>query len=195
MKHAIILAHPKTDSVGAYLAARYAEAARGCGHEAEIRDLYRLGFDPCLHAEELPWAENFAPRADVLAERAVLADTRVIAFVYPFWFNAPPAMLKGYVDRVFGMGFGYGAAPGGTAPLLGDRVLISVSTSGAPDHWVARTSALADLKHAFDDHLAGVCGLEVIDHLHFGGVTPGIRPDAVEAMGGKVAAAVARHFG
>ncbi len=182
MKHAVILAHPNPRSVNAALAGGFAGALRAFGHTVIVRDLYAIGFDPCLHADELPWAADYAPRADVLAEREALADVEAFTLVYPFWFNAPPAMLKGYVDRVFGFGFGYGPGPGGTVPLLTGRSLFSISTSGAPDQWVARTSALTDLRHTFDAHVADVCGLAVLDHLHFGGVTPGVRPDVVETM-------------
>lgn len=194
MKHAIILAHPNPKSVNATLAFAFADAIRAFGQTAIVRDLYGMGFDPCLHADELPWAHDFAPRPDVVAERQALVGADAITFVYPFWFNAPPAMLKGYVDRVFGLGFGYGPGPGGTVPLLGGKSLFSISTSGAPDQWVARTSALADLRHVFDEHVSGVCGLSVLDHLHFGGVTPGIRPDVVEAMASMVRDAAHRHF-
>ncbi|MGA0604083.1 NAD(P)H-dependent oxidoreductase [Caulobacter sp. KR2-114] len=194
MEHAVILAHPNPASVNAVLAGAYADTVRSLGHQVVVRDLYAIGFDPCLHADELPWAPGFAPRPDVVAERALLANARVIAFVYPFWFNAPPAMLKGYVDRVFGEGFGFGPAAGGTSPLLTGRSLISISTSGAPDHWVARTSALTDLRRGFDDHVSAVCGLTVLEHVHVGGVTPGIRPDAVEAMAARVADSARKHF-
>lgn len=194
MRHAVILAHPSPKSVNAALAFAFADTVRAFGQTVDVHDLYAMGFDPCLHADELPWAQAFAPRADVVAEREALARADVITFVYPFWFNAPPAILKGYVDRVFGMGFGYGPGPGGTVPLLGDKSLFSISTSGAPDQWVARTSALTDLRHTFDEHISGVCGPSVLDHLHFGGVTPGIRPDVVDTMVAMVRDAAHRHF-
>ncbi|HWA62988.1 MAG TPA: NAD(P)H-dependent oxidoreductase [Caulobacteraceae bacterium] len=182
MKHAVILAHPDADSFNAAVARAYAEAVTAGGGEAVVRDLYRLGFDPCLHADELPWTAGHAPRADVVAERALLADARVFVLVYPLWFNAPPAILKGYVDRVFAHGFGFGSIAGGTEPLLIGRSLISFTSSGAPDRWVEETGAVRMLATAFDHHLGEMCGLAVADHVHFGGIVPGIRRDAVEAL-------------
>lgn len=169
MKHAVIFAHPSPDSFTATMADAYAQAARRLGHEVVVRDLYRMNFDPRLAREELPDAEPPRPRSDVTAERELLSDVKVFALFYPFWFNAPPAMLKGYVDRVFGVGFGYGP---GTAPLLEGRRLISVSSSGAPMAWVRDTGAWQAEQRLFDRHLAAVCGLEIVDHLHFGGITP-----------------------
>ena len=194
MKHAIILAHPNPQSFNAAVARVYAETVRSFGDEAEIRDLYQMGFDPRLRADELPWAKGAQPHADVVAERERLADARAFVFVYPLWFNAPPAILKGYLDRVFGPGFAYGRASGGTEPLLHGRLLLSITTSGAPDQWVDQTGAVNILRHAFDDHIAEVCGFSVVDHVHLGGVTPGIRADVIEGLLDQVRQVARRCF-
>jgi NAD(P)H dehydrogenase (quinone) len=194
MRHAVILAHPDPGSFNAAVAAAYIAAARALSDAAELRDLYRLGFDPRMPAGELPWRKDFAAGADVLAERAVLAGADVIVFVYPLWFNAPPAMLKGYVERVFGMGFGYESAAPGVRPRLAGKRLVTVSTSGAPEAWVDQTGALTRLRAGFDDYLAAVCGLTVLEHLNLGGVTPGIRADAAQEMLDQVGALVRRLF-
>jgi NAD(P)H dehydrogenase (quinone) len=145
-------------------------------------------------ARELPWRRDFAVAEAVVAERKALEPAQVLVFVYPLWFNAPPAMLKGYVERVFAMGFGYAPAGPGTRPLLSGKSLVTISTSGAPDDWVDQTGALARLRAGFDDHLAAVCGLTVLEHLNLGGVTPGIRLDAGQSMLDEVAALARRLF-
>jgi len=194
MRHAIILAHPLPTSFDAEAARRYAATVGGFGHQADLRDLYALGFEPRLQASEIPWAENFAVAADVAKERAIVARADVILFVYPLWFNAPPAMLKGYAERVFGMGFAYGPGEGGTRPLLAGKSLVTVSSSGAPESWVDQTGAVTRLRRDFDEHFAAVCGLAVLEHLNLGGVTPAIRPDAAEAMFAEVEAMAQRLF-
>lgn len=194
MKHAIIVAHPKPDSLTCSAAKAYAEAAQALGHEVIVRDLYRMGFDPCLKASEIPGPDGYTPAADTAAEREVIADAEVFALIYPFWFNAPPAILKGYIDRIFSMGFGFEAAAGGTSPLLSGRRLISFSFSGAPEHWVQETGAMRALTTLLDSHLAGVCGLTVMDHVHAGAIAPNITAEAVEAILDEVRAAVRRHF-
>lgn len=178
MQHAVILAHPKPTSFCAALARTCVEHLRATNHRAVLRDLYALDFDPRLKADELPTSKGAFPAADVVFERKLLAPVKSLIFVYPFWFNAPPAILKGYVDRVLGMGFGYGPVAGGTEPLLADKSLLSFSTSGAPEHWVHDTGALKALMTVFDYHLQGVCGLRVIDHKHFGGVVPNMTKES-----------------
>jgi NAD(P)H dehydrogenase (quinone) len=194
VRHLVVLAHPAPDSFNAAAAHAYAEAVEALSHAVEIRDLYRIGFDPRLPAHELPWREDFAPAADVLVEREALARAESLVFVYPLWFNAPPAMLKGYVERVLGVGFAYEPAGGGTQPLLTGKSLITISTSGAPQAWVDQTGAVARLRAGFDEHLAAVCGLTVLEHLNLGGVTPGIRPDAAQQLFDRVSALARQLF-
>lgn len=194
MKHAVIVAHPDSASLNAAIARTYVAALEAAGHTVEVRDLYAMGFDPCLKAAEIPGPAAPEFGADVVAERARLADVDAFAFVYPLWFNAPPAILKGYVDRIFGMGFGFTPAFGGAEPALRGRRLISFTTSGAPDAWVRDTGAIATLRRLFDDHLAGVCGLEVVDHVHFGGMVSGITDEAFEAVLAEVRETAARRF-
>jgi len=194
MKHAIIVAHPNPQGLSLEIAHAYAHAAGQLGHACVTRDLYRTGFDPCLRAEEIPGPNGYRCGADAQRERDLIADANVFAFVYPFWFNAPPAILKGYVDRVFSMGFGYEPAPGGTQPLLDGKRLISITTSGAPDHWVKETAALDTLRQGFDRHVAAVCGLTVADHLHFGGIVPGITAESVKEILDAVREAVRKIF-
>jgi NAD(P)H dehydrogenase (quinone) len=194
MKHALIIAHPSAQSFTLTMARAYALALADHGHSPVVRDLYRMDFDPRLRAEELPGPDGFRPGDDVKAEREVLHDVQAFAFFYPVWFNSPPAMLKGYLDRVFGMGFGYGMGEAGNEPLLSGRSLVSFSSSGAPKSWMVETGAWDAMRKLFDEHVAGVCGLAVLDHLHFGGITPGITAEAVENCAEEVRAVAAEHF-
>ncbi|MFZ0268865.1 NAD(P)H-dependent oxidoreductase [Caulobacter sp.] len=182
MKHAVILAHPKPTSFCAAIARTCVEHLRATNHDVILRDLYGLDFDPRLKAEELPSQSGAQPAADIVAERGLIGDVDSFIFVYPFWFNAPPAILKGYVDRVFSMGFGYAPSAGGAQSLLDDKTLLSFSTSGAPEHWVNSTGALKALMTVFDLHLSGVCGLRVLGHEHFGSIVSNITEESVADM-------------
>jgi len=195
MKHALIIAHPKTESFTATVARRYAEACEKLGHATVLRDLYRIEFDPRLKAAEMPWAPAFQPGPDVLAERALIGDCDVFAFFYPLWLNTPPAMLKGYLERVFGFGFGYGSGGHSYDPLLTGRKLISFSSSGAPSGWLKQTGALEALCVLFDDYFAKLCGMTSLDHVHVGGLTPGASAAFVAARLNEVEKTVRQHFG
>ena len=194
MKHAVILAHPSRKSLNATIAQAYRKAVEHCGGEVIVRDLYAMRFDPCLKAAEIPGPKAPVFRPDVQRERGLLADVDVFALIYPLWFNAPPAILKGYVDRVFSMGFGFKPDFGGNRPALTGRKLISFTTSGAPDFWMRDTGALSLLRQLFDAHLGGTCGLNVIDHTHFGGMVSNITQEAVDEVLAKVRTVATAHF-
>jgi NAD(P)H dehydrogenase (quinone) len=175
MKHAIILAHPQADSFNASVADAYKRAAIELGHDAVVRDLYRLDFDPRLKASERPDAPEFKLGPDVERERDILRDADVFAFVYPLWFNAPPAILKGYLDRVFSAGFGYRELRNGAqGPLLVGKRMISFTSSGSTKARLEEQGAWLSICQLFDRHFADMCGLELVDHVHFPSIVAGL---------------------
>lgn len=194
MKHAVIVAHPDPESFTHAVARHCAGAAAARGHQILMRDLYAMDFEPRLKASEIPGRPNFAPAADAAAERALLADIGHFTFVYPFWINAAPAILKGYIDRIFGLGFAFGPGPDGNRPLLAGRTMLSLTSSGAPSDWAEKTGALHAVETLFDNYIAALSGLRVLDHIHFGGIVPGIRADVAERHFAAVRAAVERLF-
>lgn len=194
MKQAVILSHPSARSFNAAIADAYVQEVRRLGHDVILRDLYEIDFDPRLRARELPWETGSAPGPDVAFEVEQIENAEVFVLVYPLWFNAPPAILKGYVERVFGIGLGYGGAGGKGSSRLRGRGLVSFTTSGAPEAWAEQSGALPGLRHAFDDYLAQVCDMTVLAHQHFGGVVPTLRPDAAGTMLEEVRATAARLF-
>lgn len=170
MNHAVIVAHPNPQSFTLAVANTYVEVVQRTRGRVLVRDLYRMNFNPCLAADELPGVSGGAPRSDVIAERQLLADIDIFAFIYPLWFNAPPAILKGYMDRVFGAGFAYRPVAGGTKPLLSGRRMISFTTGGAPDAWERESAELHVSRRLIDEHFADACGLKCIDRMHFVGI-------------------------
>ena len=195
MKHAIVVSHPNARSFTVSVAEAYAKACGALGGETIVRDLYRIGFDPCLKPQELPFDPSFEPGSDVLSERDQLGGCDTFAFFYPLWLNSPPAMIKGYWERVFGFGFAYGASGHSYNPLLTGRNLISFSSSGAPTSWVQETGTLGAVRTLFDNSIAAVCGMKVLEHLHFGGVLPGASTTFVQARLEEVRQTVNRYFG
>lgn len=194
-KHAIIVAHPNPKSFNLSVARLYQESVEALGAETVLRDLYRLDFDPKLKDGEIPRPAGFAPGADVAAERALIGEANVFAFIYPLWFNTPPAVLLGYIQRVFGMGFGYGPQRGGgNAKLLLGRSMISFSSSGAPAEWLRTEGGWSALRNLFDDHVAEVCGMTVLDHRHYGRLLNSTPASRLEAHFRDVKATVERCF-
>ena len=178
IKHAIIACHPNLKSFTLTVANRYAEEVRKHGHEALIRDLYRMRFNPVLKAGE----RQGKPAGDVGKEWAELGKPDVFVLVYPIWFGTPPAMLKGYIDRVFGAGRTRGqGGEGGTRELLAGKRLVSLTSSGAMKAWLAEKGVLGSLRTVYDRYFAEVFGFVETHSFHFDGVTDGL-PERDVAM-------------
>jgi NAD(P)H dehydrogenase (quinone) len=172
VKHVVILCHPDPDSFNAGVAQTYCDAVTALGQQAVLRDLYRLPFDPVLKSDERPGPPEFCLHDDVSAELDILKDADVVVLVYPIWFGTPPAMLKGYVDRVFGANFHYHAIRDRSdgAPLR-NKHLLSVTTSGNSKQWLEGQGAWLSLLHVFDQYLADAFSMTSSDHLHIGNIS------------------------
>ncbi|MCW3837317.1 NAD(P)H-dependent oxidoreductase [Sphingomonas canadensis] len=173
--HLVIACHPEPHSFTMAVANTYCEAVEACGHRAEFRDLYRMQFDPVLKASERPGAPGFSVAPDVAAELALLADAAVIVLVYPIWFGTPPAMLKGYVERVLGSGMTYRAIRGGEGtPLVAGKQLLSITSSGTTSQWLEEKGAWLSLRNVFDHYLRDAFALASDEHLHFSAIVEGL---------------------
>ncbi|MHB1037388.1 MAG: NAD(P)H-dependent oxidoreductase [Pirellulales bacterium] len=105
MKLLVILGHPQPGSFNHAIAQTAVETLRSLGHEVVLHDLYAEGFDPAFSAAEL----SPTVPLDAAIERhcAELAAADGIIVVHPNWWGQPPAVLKGWVDRVFRQGVAY----------------------------------------------------------------------------------------
>lgn len=164
--HLVVLGHPSPDSFNAALAQRYVETARGSHHEAVLRDLYAIGFDPLLKESER--ASNGAAGAsqDVQAEIELLERCDVLAFVYPLWFGMPPAIIKGYIDRVLGTGFRADDLTRPSEGTLRGKRLAVITTSGSRQSWLEEHGMWISLRQSFDEYLKTVFGFCCCDHYH-----------------------------
>ncbi len=169
--HTVVLAHPDADSFNSATAQAYCEAVRGLGHEVVLRDLYRLGFDPVLKSSEQPRPDRYAMANDVVAELAAIERADVFVLVYPVWFGTPPAILKGYVDRVLGAGFSYGAIRERSRHrFMSGKQLLSISTSGNSIQWLDEQGAWFSLRTVFGQYLAQSFSMAGSEHLHLSNI-------------------------
>jgi len=110
----VIYCHPDDHSHSHRVLEAVVRGLTAAGTAHEILDLYGSGFEPRLHAGE--YQRMFVTRApgvddDVQRLQAQVAQADNLVFVYPVWWYAMPACLKGYIDRVFTPGFAYRFLP------------------------------------------------------------------------------------
>ena len=107
MKHLVIYAHPNEQSLNGYLKQVVVEHLAKNGHEVKVRDLYQLNFNPVLSLEDMAGQRIGKVEEDVKKEQDYIVWADCITFIHPIWWTGLPAILKGYIDRVFSYGFAY----------------------------------------------------------------------------------------
>jgi len=105
MKISIILAHPDPKSFNHAIAHTAAEALKKNGYKVIFHDLYKEKFDPLLYATEISEDTKLPVKIKKYCEEISAADGIII--VHPNWWGQPPAILKGWVDRIIRPGIAY----------------------------------------------------------------------------------------
>ncbi|CAN7789982.1 NAD(P)H-dependent oxidoreductase [Caballeronia sp. LjRoot34] len=182
MKHVVVVAHPVEDSFTMGLTRAYTDELEKLGHTQRTCDLYRMGFDPALTARELTPASAGQPVcADVALAQDEIRAADVLALIYPLWWMSMPAMMKGYVDRVFARGFAYESSQGVVHGLLGGKKAVLITCSGAPLPLLVKSGNWNAVQVLQDTHIFRSTGFELIDHLHFDEIAPSL-PETVAAQ-------------
>ena len=132
MKISVILAHPDKESFNHAIALTVVETLNKNGHKVVFHDLYEERFDPVLPVDEIP-KDIFLPN-DIGAHCREITEAEGIIIIHPNWWGQPPAILKGWVDRVIRPGVAYefiGEDKGEGIPngLLKARTAIVFNTS------------------------------------------------------------------
>jgi NAD(P)H dehydrogenase (quinone) len=138
----LIYCHPDPNSYGAALASTARNALQANGHIVKFIDLYGDGFNPVLSLEE---KTNYLPNtayniALVKPHIDALQWAEGLIIYYPTWYYGPPAMLKGWLERVWlpGVTFGIPKQKGERAEgkLTNIRLFVGITTSGSPWWWL-----------------------------------------------------------
>lgn len=148
--HALIVyAHPEPTSFNAALKDCAVAAIRAAGHQAEVSDLYAEQFNPIAgrhdfntvtdparfhyQGEQLLAAERDGFAEDIRREQQRVNRADVIILQFPLWWGGPPAILKGWFERVLAYGFAYADGRRFENGLFRGRgALMCVTTGGTP---------------------------------------------------------------
>jgi NAD(P)H dehydrogenase (quinone) len=181
----VVSAHPDPRSLNASLTAFAVDHLRAAGHEVRLCDLYAMKWKATVDADDFPehgtdrrlqvmdvseaatLAGRLAP--DIAAEQEKIRWSDAVILHFPMWWFAAPAILKGWIDRVFTSGFAYGPQVpppyGERAPLTGRRALLSV-TYGARERSFSADGIhgrLADVLHPLQHGLFRFTGMTPLE--------------------------------
>lgn len=102
----IITAHPNPQSFNAHILKQVRENIDK-SHNLEVLDLYAEGFDPVLHFDDKYRRRDLVSDPETAKYRDLVTWADQFIFIFPVWWSGMPAILKGFMDRVFVAGFAY----------------------------------------------------------------------------------------
>ena len=144
MRAHLVFAHPNLASYNGALRNIAIQTLEASGWQVTVSDLYQMKFKAAadeddftalvdtdffdLQKEQVYALQRQTFAKDIQREHQLLSEADLIIFQFPLWWHSVPGLLKGYIDRVFSMGWSYG---GGRA-MVNKKVLVSMTT-GAPE--------------------------------------------------------------
>lgn len=181
IRHHLVYANPSPDSFDHAIVEAYVAETERRGQETVVRDLYAMGFDPVLKASERPLHSQWTPAPDVATELALLESADALVLVYPIWFALPPAILKGYVDRVLGANYSFRDMRDRSGqPMLRGKPLLSFSTSGTSLPWLDEQGQVLSIREIFDVYLWRGFGMKQSEHVMIDSIVPNMSPAYAE---------------
>lgn len=159
----IVYAHPEPTSLNGALKDFTVSRLQAAGHNVQVSDLYAMNWKATVDADDsqdAPVGEHFNPsldskhafangrqREDIAREQEKLRWADGVILQFPLWWFSMPAILKGWVERVYAFGFAYGVGEHsdsrwgnryGEGAMTGKRAMLMVTMGGWDSHYSAR---------------------------------------------------------
>lgn len=165
MKVVCIIGHQKKGSFCHAISATVTEELTTLGHQVIYHDLYEEKFDPVLQGEEIPKEANISSKLEKYCRELKEANGYVI--IHPNWWGQPPAILKGWIDRVFRQGVAYEfTADGKVNGMLKTKTALVFTTSNTPRD-IEQMVYGDPLENLWRTCIFGFCGVERFQRRNF----------------------------
>lgn len=193
MRNLLVISHPDPNSLTHAIAGAVADGLRASDPMAsvEIADLTAEGFDPRETARDLAvHLQTATPTDDVLAEQARIDRADRLVLVYPVYWWSFPAMMKGWLDRVFTNGWAYGYDAGSDRKKLRRLEVVLIAVAGADAGTYARHGYFGAMRTQIDHGIFDYVGARVTRHellLESHGESQQANLDAAHALGQSLA--------
>lgn len=177
----LVYTHPNPRSFNRAILEVLDGALRERGHTTRIHDLYQMQFRATLDGEDLlrNWRGDLA--TDTRREQDAVRWAQGLVFIYPIWWFGPPAILKGWVDRVFTRKFAFDFGPNGMSGLLTHERALVINTLGGDEATYQRERWQELLVRPMAEGILGACGIRQVIYRAFYQV-PTVSPADRQAM-------------
>ena len=169
MKVLIVYAHPNPQSFNHAILESFTKGLAEAGHTYEVVDLYAIKFNPCLSGEDFGKFMQGKVSDDVRDQQEKVSQANGLVFIHPVWWIGQPAILKGWIDRVFSMGFAYmlDEKTGHPQGLLKNQKALIINTTGGTEEESKTMGGTDVLKKIEGDFMLKFTGIGNVQHVLF----------------------------
>lgn len=183
MKTLIVFAHPNRKSFNGTILDIVLEELNTKGWQYRVTDLYEDNFSPILSQREYEESMKNIYANDVKRHQEDIQWAKNIIFIYPIWWMSTPAILKGWIDRVFAMGFAYGQGQNGLRGLLKDKKAIFITTSGHGQKEMIESGMINAMEKIHIEGTMNFCGIYDVTFKNLGGAVRASNEEHKEMLG------------
>ena len=173
MKHLIIYSHLNPDSFTKAIVDKVEKVSKEKGDEVKIIDLYGEQFNPILEFPDIEYMfMGKEVPGDVKKYQELVTWADHLTVTYPLWWAQMPAMLKGFIDRVFANGYAFNYGEKGSGGLLTEKTAQLYICTGNPGEYYEESGMYDAQRRVNDEGIFGFCGIKS-SIIFFGNVAMG----------------------
>ncbi len=170
LNHLVVYCNPNPKSLSAAYKDAIVQWTELTGNNVNVRDLYQVGFHPVMEMGDFDAQKRGQIPEDVKVEQDYVRWADLITFIFPIWWAGMPALLKGYIDRVFVKGFAYRMKEeaGQFEGLLSGKKVVILNNMGFPYDYYEKIGMLNSFRQTMGQGVFAFCGMSVVEHRFFG---------------------------
>lgn len=159
-----IYSHPSVGSFNHAILETAINELSASGVECKVKNLYRMDWNPVFSLKDYQMTIAGEAAVDVSLEQNDILWADLLIFIYPVWWGGPPAILKGWLDRVFTEGFAYNMVDGQAEGLLKGKKAVVITTSGDDKRAMKKNGVLDAIRAAMIERTLGYVGIKDAVH-------------------------------
>ncbi len=161
-----VISHPNKASFSHAVLKSFVVGVEEAGLSYDIADLYKEGFSPVLSERDLLQFKGVEMPDDILAYQARVEKADALCLIFPTWWYGMPAMMKGWLDRVWSAGWAYDWKHDPEGSLLPPRPCTLLIPTGVSEKMESEWRCVEKLTYIYRQGVLGYCGVDPIE-IHF----------------------------
>lgn len=182
MKATIVFAQPGNNSFAHEILHKVTASLDKAGISYNLRDLYKLNFNPVLTTADMQRITEGNVTDDIGEEQHIVTDADLLVMVYPIWWWSQPAILKGWIDRVFTNNFAFRYEANGPVGLLTNKQAVVLTCTNESDAELRQNGFDTLIKKQIVDGILSFSGFKQVLHHNFAGVNEKTRQKLITQL-------------